>query len=217
MVFHTCPVSDSRRGVAIYIRDTIKADYCYSLNKTKESVWCEIVVNRTEKLLIGWVYKSPNCDAENHTLLNRLVSEAVEMGYKHTVIVGDFNFPEINWESWIVSRSESHPAFHFVECIRDNYLFQHVHSNTRYRDGQNPSCLDLVLTDKEELIENLRLGDMLGASNEVSLIFDVNCEFEKVEINQQRPNFYKADYRNIRNYLNQVDWSDMTDLNTEES
>ena len=40
---------------------------------------------------------------------------------------------------------------------------------------------------------------------------------KKVEINQQRPNFYKADYKNIRNYLNQVDWSDMTDLNTEES
>ena len=37
---YTCPVSDSSKGVAIYIRDTIKADYCYSLNKTnfKESV-----------------------------------------------------------------------------------------------------------------------------------------------------------------------------------
>ena len=55
-------------------------------------------MNRSEKLLIGGVHKSPNYDAENHTLLNRFISEAVEMGYKHTVIVGDFNFPEINWE-----------------------------------------------------------------------------------------------------------------------
>ena len=39
--------------------------------------------------------------------------------------------------------------------------FQHVHSNTRHRFGQEPSCLDLVLSDKEEIIENLKIGGNL--------------------------------------------------------
>ena len=72
----------------------------------------------------------------------------MERGYEHTVIVGDFNFPEINWESWTVNSSETHPAFKLIECLRDNFLFQHVQSNTRHRFGQEPSCLDLVLSDK---------------------------------------------------------------------
>ena len=45
------PVADACRGVAIFIKDGIKADFCYDLNKTffKESVWCEISVDGKEK------------------------------------------------------------------------------------------------------------------------------------------------------------------------
>ena len=131
--------------------------------------------------------------------------------------MGDFNFPEINWESWSVSSSETHPAFKFIECSRDNFMFQHVHSNTRHRFGQEPSCLDLVLSDKEEIIENQKIGDRLGASDHNSILFHITCQFEKEEVNQQRPNFYKADYRFIKEYLSQVNWSEMNGLNTEDS
>ena len=55
---------------------------------------------------------------------------------------------------WEIGKNENHPAFHFIECIRDNFLYQHSDSFTRFRDGQDPSCLDLVLTDKEEIIED---------------------------------------------------------------
>ena len=74
--------------------------------------------------------------ARNQEILNKLITQAIESGYKHTVIVGDFNFPEINWESWSVSSSETHPAFKFIECLRDNFLFQHVHSTIRHRFEQ---------------------------------------------------------------------------------
>ena len=101
-----------------------------------------------------------------------------------------------------MSSSETHPAFKFIECLRDTFLFQHVHSNTRHRFGQEPSCLDLVLSDKE-LIENLKIGDKLGASDHNSILFYITCQFEKEKANQQSPNFYKADYRLIREYLSQ--------------
>ena len=99
--------------------------------------------------------------------------------------MGDFNFSEINWESWSVRGSETRPAFKFIKCLRDNFLFQHVHSNTRF--GQEPSCLDLVLSDKEEIIENLKIGDKLGASANNSILFNITCQFQKEEVNQQIP------------------------------
>ena len=68
-----------------------------------------------------------------------MITQAVDMKYKNTVIIGDFNFPEINWETWTVNKSETHPAFHFVEGVRANFLYQHIDSFTRYREGQD--CL----------------------------------------------------------------------------
>ena len=148
-------------------------------------------MNGKDKLLIGGVYKSPNCDAANHELLNRLIKQAVGVKYKNSVIIGDFNFPDIVWDTLTVNTSETRPAFHFIENLRDNILSQHISSNTRFRDGQDSSCLDLLLTDKKELIENIKIGDKLGASDHASIIFDVLCDFQP---EQQRPNFYKADY-----------------------
>ena len=213
------PVTDSCRGVAIYVKDCIKADYCYDLNKTvfKESVWCEITFDKNEKLLIGGVYKSPNCEVTNQEKLCRLITQAVERGCKHTLVVGDFNFPEINWASWTVNTNESHPAFRFVECLRDNYLCKHVKSNTRYRYGQESSCRDLILSVNEEIIENLEIRDKLGASDHNSIIFNIVCQFEKETTTQQRPNFYKGNYTKIREHLSQVDWTELKDKNTEDS
>ena len=65
------------------------------MSEFKESVWCEVSIDSEEKLLIGVVYKIPNCEARNQEMLNKLITQAIERGYKHTVIVGDFNFPEI--------------------------------------------------------------------------------------------------------------------------
>ena len=103
------------------------------------------------------------------------------------MIVGDFNFPEIDWSNWTVNASENHVSFHFVECLRDNFLSQHVQSNTRYRFGQNPSCLDLVITDDKNILENLKFGDKLGASDHVSITFDVQCIVDKTQNDKPRP------------------------------
>ena len=44
-------------------------------------------------------------------------------------------------------------------------------TNTKHRFGQEPSCLDLFLSDKDELIENLKIGDKLGASDHNSIYY----------------------------------------------
>ncbi|WAR26475.1 hypothetical protein MAR_012179, partial [Mya arenaria] len=137
--------------------------------------------------------------------------------FDHLVILGDFNFPEIDWSTWTVHRNETHPAFSFVECLRDNFLNQHVQGVTRYRQGQDPSCLDLLLTDNQTEVENLTLSSKLGASDHISIICEIPCVVNKDRKPVNKVNFFKGDYVKIKNYLSRVNWKEMADMNVEDS
>lgn len=214
----TSDIKEEARGVVIYVKHDIPVDYCKDLrkNKFKESIWCEIRV-QDETLLLGAIYKSPSSDRENHEKLFQLISKAASLGHKHLVILGDFNFPEVNWRNWSVNGGEGNLAFKFVECMRDNFLFQHILEDTRYRMGQNPSCLDLLFTNTEDIIENLSIDCKLGASDHVSVTFDVKCQVNRQCEDIKRPNFFNGKYSEIKKYLNNVEWNNMIDMNIDEA
>ena len=46
---------------------------------------------------------------------------------------------------------------------------------TRVRHGQEPSVLDLVLTNEEGMIENIEYGNPLGKSDHLVLTFEFKC------------------------------------------
>ncbi|WAR24921.1 hypothetical protein MAR_038590 [Mya arenaria] len=118
---------------------------------------------------------SPSSRSENVRQLNTLLTQASALNYEHLVVLGDFNFPEIDWDSWTVNRNENHPSFSFIECLRDNFLTQHVNFYTRYRDGQDPSCLDLLLSDNLTQIEGMKINGKLGLSDHISFTFKLLC------------------------------------------
>ena len=70
--------------------------------------------------------------------------------------MGDFNFPEIKWESDEASGNEGK----FLECIQDLFFTQHVLLSTR---GDN--ILNLVMSNEEGLVENLTVGEPFGTSD----------------------------------------------------
>ena len=57
----------------------------------------------------------------------------------------------------------------------------------------------------------------MGASDHASIIFDIICGFQRSDPQHTRPNFYKADYVSIKDYLKNVDWNEMDGLDTENS
>ena len=59
--------------------------------------------------------------------------------------MGDLNFKQINWKS-ISTDIYNHDDINdkFVECVRDNFLFQHITEPTRQRGSDTPSTLDLI-------------------------------------------------------------------------
>ena len=78
--------------------------------------------------------------------------------------------------------------FWSLQCW-DNFLCKHIDSFTRFREGQDPSCLDLLFTDKVEMIDSIKIGDKSGGSDHVSIGFDVLCKFERYDTQQQMPDF----------------------------
>ena len=62
----------------------------------EESLWCELKLKGVDNLLIGVVYTSPNCNRDNHDHLRSLMHNATKVNTSHILIMGDFNYGEIN-------------------------------------------------------------------------------------------------------------------------
>ena len=120
--------------------------------------------------------------------------------------MGDFNYPEINFEQFKVEAGpESSPA-KFFDKTQDMFLFQCVLEPTRMRMGQVPSLLDLVFTDEENLIEDMEYHAPLGLSDHVCLAwtlatggFGNKDECEKIDV-------WRGNYEETNNQLEKMDW-----------
>jgi hypothetical protein len=64
--------------------------------KFEESVWAQIKLNNNEMLLLGCIYKSPSSSPENLDELNKLLITVSK--FSHIMVMGDFNFPKIDWK-----------------------------------------------------------------------------------------------------------------------
>ena len=60
-----------------------------------------------------------------------------------------------------------------IDTLQDCYLFQHVTEPTRYRDGERPNLLDLILSTEERMVHNLTYHPPLGETDHLCLKFNV--------------------------------------------
>ena len=62
-----------------------------------------------------------------------------------------------------------------MECIRNSYLYQRTVEFTRTRENCEPSTLDLIFTNEEDMIEDLNYDSRLGRSEHCVLDFKFRC------------------------------------------
>ena len=114
---------------------------------------------------------------------------------------GDFNFKEIDWENEYARGNHQHISL-FTETLQDLFLKQHVTEPTRYTIGEEPSLLDLIITNKEGMIQNLSYHPALGDGDHCCLTFDSSCDaYHHKRKDEKVPTYYKADYETIKNRL----------------
>ena len=63
------------------------------------SVWAEIPLNSKYSMLVGVIYRSPGSSEANNVKLNQTIIEAVGLNHSHFLLMGDFNYPNIKWDS----------------------------------------------------------------------------------------------------------------------
>jgi ribonuclease P/MRP protein subunit RPP40 len=182
-------------GVVLYVRDSLSSSECEALRKFgTESVFCKIITERNNELIVGVCYKSPNADDEE---IEQLFQAIRESSISHVILMGDFNYPGIDWKNL---DSDSHGR-DFLELVQDCFLFQHVDRATR---GAN--TLDLVLTSEETMIENLEIKEHLGTSDHNIVTWKLICKTDMSRTNTKYYAFKKADYLGMNEWLSKVNW-----------
>jgi len=92
--FHSGSVHQDR-GVCIYIRSKLHASRYEKLDGSlfMEHLFCSIPLSRSDNLLLGLVYCSPNSNEINDVNLRQLILAAVGLvsNTKHLMITGDLN------------------------------------------------------------------------------------------------------------------------------
>ena len=68
------------------------------------------------KTLIGICYRPPDSTKINDEALFNLFDK---VSSKDVIIMGDFNYPHLDWNSDLINNSNP-----FVDCLNDNFLYQ---------------------------------------------------------------------------------------------
>ena len=92
---------------------------------------------------------------------------------------------------------------------------EHVRKPTRYRLGETPNLLDLLITNEEGMVPLIGHHPGLGRSDHDCLLFDLKCS-KYISMNPTITcNFYKGNYINIKGILADMDWESILngDLN----
>ena len=107
-------------GVALYVKETLRSRQSSTMdaNQFDESVWCRVDFADTS-LLVGVCYRSPTSSDDNNDKLVDLLRIAVEESRgSQLLLMGDFNYPEINYDDYTVAAGEDSPPSIFLLVLR---------------------------------------------------------------------------------------------------
>ena len=120
------------------------------------------------------VYRPPNQTAAIDDLLYGEINYQITR-HQHTVIMGDFNLPDINWDnidvhSYYTGRDGDERELRqtssekFIELMQNNFLIQNVSEPT------------LVLSADENLFQNLQVGEHIATCDHNVIRDEINIE-----------------------------------------
>ena len=196
-----------KRGVAIYVAESISplvTEFIFN-NEFEEQTWIELKLRGNDKLLIGCIYRSDSGTSQNNYLLSTLFRQINQVNPSHLFVYGDFNFKGIDWKLQLGTSDKENK---FIDAVQDSYLFQNVDEFTRYRDGNQPSLLDLIFTNEEGLVSNIEYLPPIGASDHLCLRAELNVYPDEIE-EEPRLNYHKGNYEKISEELDNFMWHEM--------
>lgn len=195
-------------GVLLFVRNELNPVETKLDSRFADQVWCKLKLTNGVDLLVGVCYRSPNLSLygrDNDRLLNDMI---FELHRRPLLLMGDFNFPDIDWS---VPAGASSASQQFVDIIEDSFLTQHVKSATR-----GSSVLDLVFTSEPDMADNVSVLGPLGSSDHSMLHWTVRLNTVESKSNTVSLDYNRADFPSMRQELSLVDWSNVLKGNVNE-
>ena len=209
--------ASGKRGVAVFTKGSLKShEITFPRENFSEQSWIEVGLANGENIILGCIYRSPSSLVHNSESLRSLLKTAVLSKPRHFLVVGDFNYPNIDWEIGLSQDPETHSSHSFLETCRDLFLHQYVTQPTRYREEEKANILDLVLSTEDDLVSGIEYLPGLGRSDHVCMILNLSCN-KKVRPNGDRPKFayYRGDFDKLRSMASVINWEQSYDMEVE--
>ena len=127
----------------------------------------------------------------------------------HVLILGDFNYSQINYEKETVTSNATDSSSLFFNKTQELCLFQHVTAATRIRQHQMPSTLDYVFTDDENVIEFITYETPLAKSDHVVLRWNLLLAVRDIKNTQVKYNYQYLPQRQLHRYAGQFTVSEL--------
>ena len=217
--------SDSRKsgGVLLYVHDSIiVTDEIKFDDKICEGIICTI---ESQSMIIANIYRPPDATLASFNsilcFLKDYINSKTQLKHYDIIIMGDFNFPNINWETFNID-STNYSRDHISQCnnlmsfMSNIFLTQLVLEPTRINN-----ILDLVLTNNNRIFNQVYNTDTKLSDHKL-----IKCELlfnpMSKNITSHAPNFEphtfrsvnlrKADFTRINEQLNDVNWDELMNL-----
>ncbi|CAM2112663.1 unnamed protein product [Caretta caretta] len=183
-------------GVALYVREQYDcSELKYEIAEKPECLWIKFrSVSNKGDVMVGICYRPPDQGDEVDKAFFRQLAEVTRS--QALVLMGDFNHPDICWESNIAVHRQSRK---FLESVGDNFLVQVLEEPTRGR-----ALLDLLLTNWEELVGAAKVdGNLVGSDHEM-VEFRLLTQGRKESSRIRTLDFRKADFDSLRELMGRV-------------
>ncbi|GAB0186773.1 hypothetical protein GRJ2_001142600 [Grus japonensis] len=162
-----------------------------------ESLWVRIKGRaRTGDIIVRVCYRPPNQEDRADEALYRQIGAA--SCSQALVLMGDFNHCNICWRDNTAGHKQSR---RFLECIDDNFLLDVTEKPTR-----RGAMLDLVLTNEEELVGNVKLKGSFGCSDHETVESKILRAARRAHSKLTTLDFRRADFGLFRDLLGRLPW-----------
>ncbi len=152
------------------------------------------------------MYRPPSSPPENCRLLLDLLDDLPP----NSLLLGDFNYPYINWrDSTAVARGKD-----FLEKCNEACLEQLVMFPTHTKGN----ILDLVLSNNPEIFLSVSSKGRLGKSDHDMLLVELDTPRRPEQTQAVRPIWDRADWVGMKREWSNIDWrSTLAPMSTEEA
>ena len=184
------------RGIIIYVKVNLLVFEIEVNSNFSEYLFIQIKLVCGNTLTIGAFYRSPTGNTSNDNELIELLRKINTVISDSFVLLGDFNLSNISWSNCTTSNGPNSLDSKFLDCLRNNFLTQHVFYPTRARGNDTPHTLDLIISNGDFISDVSNLSP-LGKSDHS--VISCSCKLgteSRCKLSKFR--FDKGDYDRLR-------------------